>query len=113
MFFGQSWTMEKAEAALPQATGAATVDSARGLAHGSWRRPKAREKPVPPGMEGAIDPSSPQRPLRSGLVTPAWPEVRTQNVDATAASHIAAGPERSEHDVTIIARGWMESARPA
>ena len=48
-------------------------------------------------------PSVPARPLRIGLVTPAWPGTHTANGIATATAHLAAGLERLGHQVTILA----------
>lgn len=50
-----------------------------------------------------MTPQEPARPLRIGLVTPAWPGTRTANGIATAVFHLAAGLESSGHEVTILA----------
>jgi glycosyltransferase involved in cell wall biosynthesis len=46
--------------------------------------------------------SSPSRPLRIGLVTPAWPGSRIANGIATAVAHLTAGLEACGHEVTIL-----------
>jgi glycosyltransferase involved in cell wall biosynthesis len=43
------------------------------------------------------------RPLRIGLVTPAWPGTRTPNGIATAVSHLVGGLEGLGHHVVILA----------
>jgi glycosyltransferase involved in cell wall biosynthesis len=43
------------------------------------------------------------RPLRIGLVTPAWPGTRTPNGIATAVSHLTSGLEGLGHQVVILA----------
>ncbi len=50
-----------------------------------------------------MTPQAPPRPLRIGLVTPAWPGTRTANGIATAVFHLASGLETCGHEVTILA----------
>ncbi len=48
-------------------------------------------------------PSAPARPLRIGLVTPAWPGTATPNGIASATAQLAAGLQAIGHEVTILA----------
>lgn len=45
----------------------------------------------------------PARPLRIGLVTPAWPGTATPNGIASATAHLVAGLEAIGHHVTVLA----------
>jgi glycosyltransferase involved in cell wall biosynthesis len=47
-------------------------------------------------------PEAPARPLRIGLVTPAWPGTATANGIASATAQLAAGLEAIGHQVTIL-----------
>lgn len=47
--------------------------------------------------------TAPERPLRIGLVTPAWPGSATANGIASATAQLAAGLEALGHEVTILA----------
>ena len=48
------------------------------------------------------------KPLRIGLVTPAWPGTETANGIASAVSHLAGGLTAIGHEVTIIAH-WVDA----
>jgi glycosyltransferase involved in cell wall biosynthesis len=49
-----------------------------------------------------MSPAPAARPLRIGLLTPAWPGTATANGIATASAHLARGLEAIGHEVTIL-----------
>lgn len=49
-----------------------------------------------------MSPAPAARPLRIGLLTPAWPGTATANGIATATAHLARGLEAIGHEVTIL-----------